>query len=83
MMPPRHALGALLLEDGRIDEAAAVYRADLAQHQNNGWALHGLAECERRAGDAAAADATMRRFHDAWQHATVAIGASCFCRRDD
>ena len=28
-MPPRHALGALLLEQGHVEEAAAVYRADL------------------------------------------------------
>ena len=27
--PPRHALGALLLEQGRVEEAEAVYRADL------------------------------------------------------
>ena len=29
MQPPRHALGALLLEQGRVEEAEAVYRADL------------------------------------------------------
>ena len=29
MQPPRHALGALLLEQDRLEEAAAVYRADL------------------------------------------------------
>ena len=27
--PTRHALGALLLEQGRVEEAEAVYRADL------------------------------------------------------
>ncbi len=81
MMPPRHALGALLLEAGDAAAAADVYRADLAQHPDNGWALHGLAECERRLGDAAAAAATTRHFEAAWRHATVRIGASCFCRR--
>jgi tetratricopeptide (TPR) repeat protein len=48
MQPVRHALGALLLEQGRVDEAAAVYRADLgldesaprvARHPDNVWAL--------------------------------------------
>ena len=29
MQPARHALGALLLEQGQVEEAAAVYRADL------------------------------------------------------
>lgn len=82
MTPPRHALGALLLEAGDAAAAADVYRADLAQHPDNGWALHGLAECERRLGDPAAAAATTRRFEQAWRHATVRIDASCFCRRD-
>ena len=54
MHPPRHALGALLLEQGHYEEAEAVYRADLglnntvprcAQHRNNVWALHGIVEC--------------------------------------
>ena len=81
MMPPRHALGALLLEAGDAAAAADVYREDLVQHPHNGWALHGLAECQRQIGDDVMADATMRRFEAAWQHATVSIGASCFCRR--
>ena len=29
MQPTRHALGALLLEQGHVEEAEAVYRADL------------------------------------------------------
>jgi hypothetical protein len=29
MQPTRHALGALLLEQGRLEQAEAVYRADL------------------------------------------------------
>ena len=29
MQPTRHAFGALLLEQGHVEEAAAVYRADL------------------------------------------------------
>lgn len=83
MMPPRHALGALLLEAGDAAAAGDVYRADLAQHPDNGWALHGLAECQRRLGDDPAAAATTHRFEAAWRHATVRIGASCFCRRGD
>ena len=54
MHPPRHALGALLLEQGQLDEATGVYETDLGinktlpcckQNPNNLWALHGLHEC--------------------------------------
>ncbi|MBT8078717.1 MAG: tetratricopeptide repeat protein, partial [Gammaproteobacteria bacterium] len=50
MQPTRHAIGALLLEQKRYDEAEAVYRADLGldetlsracQHPGNVWSLHG------------------------------------------
>lgn len=82
MMPPRHALGALLLEAGRIEEAETVYRADLERHRENGWALHGLAECLRRRGDATAAAAVGKRFEAAWRHAAMPIQASCFCRHE-
>ena len=54
MQPTRHALGALLIEQGHFEEAEAVYRADLGldgtlsracQHPENVWSLHGLHEC--------------------------------------
>ena len=60
MQPPRHALGALLLEQGHLAEAEAVYRSDLGydgklarayQHPDNVWSLHGLHECLTRRGD--------------------------------
>ena len=50
MQPTRHALGALLLEQGRHAEAEAVYRTDLKKHPNNPWALHGLSECLKQQG---------------------------------
>jgi tetratricopeptide (TPR) repeat protein len=80
LMPARHALGALLAEQGRFGEAEAVYRADLVRHPENGWALFGLEECLRRQGhDAQAAD-VRRRFERAWSEADVELRASCFCR---
>ena len=81
LMPPRHGLGALLMEAGRFAEAAAVYREDLVRLPENGWSLHGLAECLRKLGQADEAAAVERRFAAAWRHATVKIAASCFCRR--
>lgn len=81
MMPPRHALGALLLEAGRVAEAEAVYREDLQRNRENGWSLHGLAESLRRQHKEADAVAAERRFAAAWSRATVQIAASCYCRQ--
>ncbi|HEX6403788.1 MAG TPA: hypothetical protein VF003_11610, partial [Pseudonocardiaceae bacterium] len=59
MQPTRHAYGALLLEQGEVESAAAVYAADLGfdetlpracQHPNNVWSLHGYHECLLRLG---------------------------------
>ena len=64
MQPTRHALGALLMEARKFDEAEAVYRADLGldgtlarpcQHPRNVWSLHGLHECLVRRGEHAEA----------------------------
>ena len=66
MHPPRHALGALLLEQGRIDEARVIYERDLGydeelpvsrQNRGNVWSLSGLAECYEKLGDPRAGDA--------------------------
>ncbi len=81
MMPARHALGALLLDAGEVEEAEAVYREDLELHAENGWALNGLAECLERQGRTGEAADVRRRFDDAWSHATVKTNASCYCRR--
>jgi len=80
MMPVRHSLGALLVEQGRLQEAETVYREDLALHPGNGWALHGLAECLRRTGRADAAAEVDGRFASAWARSDIAIKGSCFCR---
>lgn len=80
VQPARHALGALLLEQGRLDEAEAVYRRDLERHPGNGWSLHGLAECQRRTGRAAEAAATETHFRSAWKRSDITLRASCFCR---
>jgi tetratricopeptide (TPR) repeat protein len=60
MHPPRHALGALLAEQGVFQEAEAVFRADLGydnslprccQHPDNIWSLQGLVECVEQSGN--------------------------------
>ena len=80
MQPVRHALGALLLEQGRVAAAEATYVEDLQRHPENGWSLHGLAECLRRTGRVAEAEAVDARFRLAWQRADVVLPGSCYCR---
>jgi tetratricopeptide (TPR) repeat protein len=80
MMPVRHSLGALLLEQGRMAEAEEVYMTDLRLHPENGWALKGLSECLHRSGKHEDAEAVDRRFQAAWSRADVNIRASCYCR---
>jgi len=81
MQPVRHALGALLLEQGRAADAEAVFRADLARHPENGWALHGLGQALVELGRRAEAGAVQRRFEAAWAGADVRLDAACFCAR--
>ncbi|MET8982454.1 hypothetical protein ABZX85_43435 [Streptomyces sp. NPDC004539] len=90
MQPTRHAYGALLLEQGRVTEAEAVYRADLGldptlpravQHPNNVWALHGLHECLVRLGKHGEAALIAQQLTLARALADVPVESSCFCRR--
>jgi hypothetical protein len=89
MQPTRHALGALLLEQDRVEEAEAVYRADLGldrtisrarQHPDNIWSLHGLHESLVKLGKVAEADMIEPRLRMATALADIPVRASCFCR---
>ncbi|MFE2210764.1 hypothetical protein ACFW93_02160 [Streptomyces canus] len=89
MQPTRHAYGALLLEQGHLAEAEAVYRADLGlddtlprplQHPGNVWALHGLHECLVRGKKEGEARIVARQLRIAAALADVPVEASCFCR---
>ena len=90
MQPVRHALGALLLEQGRIAEAEEVYRADLglggtlprAQiHPDNVWALRGLLSCLQGRGETAEAALIAQRLAFAAARADTEVAVSCFCAR--
>jgi Flp pilus assembly protein TadD len=79
-IPVRHALGAILLKSGRVDEAEADYREDLKHWPDNGWSLHGLADClEKKSGGASEAAQLRERFKKEWAQADVAIETSCLC----
>ncbi len=82
MQPVRHALGALLLADGRHAEAEAVYRADLQRHPNNAWSLLGLQQALGLQGNLAAAQDLTPRVTAAWARADVKPIASCYCHPD-
>ena len=89
MQPTRHALGALLLEQGHVEEAEAIYRADLGfddilaracQHPNNVWSLHGMHECLSRLGRKNEAMLIKPQLDIALARADVKIKYSCYCR---
>jgi len=83
MQPARHALGALMMEQGHFEESEAVYRADLKRHPKNPWALHGLAEALRGQGKAEEAAECQLRFMAASKRTDVKIDRSCYCRLQD
>ncbi|HSG69188.1 MAG TPA: hypothetical protein VLA12_02165 [Planctomycetaceae bacterium] len=82
MQPVRHALGALLMADGRHAEAEEVYRADLRRHPHNAWSLLGLQQSLQKQDkmDEAAVLATQVR--RAWANSDVSPVASCYCHPD-
>ncbi|MHA7651680.1 hypothetical protein ACX9NE_22190 [Mycobacterium sp. ML4] len=91
MQPTRHAYGALLLEQNHVEEAAAVYAADLGldptlarccQHPGNVWSLHGYHECLQRLGRKTEAVIIGQQLALAAARADVPIRASCACRLD-
>lgn len=89
MQPARHALGALLLEQGHIEQARQIYEDDLgisdtlastSHHIDNPWSLHGLVECLERQGKKQQARLFQSRLNLAMARADVDINASCACR---
>lgn len=89
MHPPRHALAALLAEQGHYGEAEEIYRDDLglsgkiqrcAQHPDNVWALHGLVECLEKRGETRELPKLREKLARALARADVSITSSCMCR---
>ncbi|MBE1548347.1 tetratricopeptide (TPR) repeat protein [Mycobacterium sp. OAS707] len=89
MQPTRHAYGALLLEQGHVEQAAQVYAADLGldptlarpcQHPGNVWSLHGYHECLQRLGRTDEAAIIGQQLDLLKARADVPIAASCACR---
>ncbi|MEX2297339.1 MAG: hypothetical protein WD715_07995 [Dongiaceae bacterium] len=91
IQPTRHALGALLLEQGHVDEAEAIYREDLGLggklsratiHPDNVWSLRGLHDClTRKGGKSAELRLIKQRLDLAAARADLPVHVSCFCAR--
>ncbi|MEM9781391.1 MAG: hypothetical protein AAF899_02840 [Pseudomonadota bacterium] len=88
MQPTRHALGALLFEQGRMQEAEAVFRADLGLdgtlrracvHPENVWALRGLHDCLVARDEGVEIVHIRQRLTLAEARAEVPVKAPCFC----
>lgn len=89
LQPTRHAYAALLLERDHVEEAMALYRADLGfdknvprvrHHPFNIWALHGYHECLVRLGRNSEADIISQQLTLAKAVADVTVSSSCYCR---
>lgn len=95
MQPPRHALGALLLEQGHVVEAESVFRRDMDPefhgrcHPDNIWALTGLAKCldcrskacgvEEGASIAAELKVLQSKLESLKEKADVDVSVACMC----
>jgi len=76
--PPRHALGAVLLEASRPAEAETVYWEDLKRNRENGWALFGLMQALKAQGKNEEAALVESRFKKAWARADITLTSSRF-----
>ncbi len=88
MQPTRHALGALLYEQGQHAEAEEVFRQDLGLvpglpracvHPDNVWALRGLYDCLQAQGKTAEMAHLKLRLDLAEARADRPVKAACGC----
>ena len=88
MQPARHALGALLVEQGRLAEAEIVFREDLGLggrlsrasiHPGNVWSLKGLHDCLEGRGETVEIKHVRMQLDIANARADKQASAACFC----
>ena len=88
MQPARHALGALLLEQDRFEEAEAVFREDLGLggalsrasiHPDNVWSLKGLHDCLEARSEKNEIIQIRQRLDLVTARADHRVAAACFC----
>jgi tetratricopeptide (TPR) repeat protein len=64
--PVRQSLGAALLQAGRAAEAVDAFKAALKEAPNDGWAIYGLMEAQKKLGDDAGAKVSEAELAKAW-----------------
>jgi len=79
MIPVRHAMGALLMEDGQYQRAEKLYREDQEDHPGNGWSLLGLQQSLRAQARHEEANAIAPKLDRAWPHVKSRPTSSCLC----
>ena len=72
----RHHLGDVMLSAEQYAEAEVVYREDLRELKNNGWALMGLYKSLLGQGKTAEAEEVLQQFRKAWQHSSIQLESS-------
>ena len=83
MQPVRHILGALLLEQGEVEEAEEVYRADIELWKDNMWGLLGLKLClEARGDDTGELEKVAKLFEERSVRADIKPAKTCFCAQE-
>lgn len=83
MQPVRHILGALLLEQGHIEEAEQVYREDIKLWKDNMWGLLGLKLClEAREDKSGELEKVSALFKERSSRADIVPAKTCFCAQD-
>ena len=70
---PRNRLGALQVRAKRYAEAEQTYRASLAQHPANGWALQGLEKALAGQGKSLEAQPVQRELAKSWALADASV----------
>ncbi len=71
--PVRHNLGTVLLEAGKSTEAEQVFRDDLKEFPQNGWALFGLHQSLLAQGRESEAKEIKNQFNEAWKYADIKL----------
>lgn len=72
----RHHLGAVLLDAGKYQNAESVFRKDLEEYPNNGWAYYGLMLALEKSGKTMEASEVKKRFTSAWRTADISLVSS-------
>ncbi|MCR9015306.1 hypothetical protein [Aquiflexum gelatinilyticum] len=72
----RHHLGAVLLEAEKYKEAESVFRKDLEEFPNNGWAKYGLMLALEKSGNEIEAKKAKEEFDLSWKNADVTLSSS-------